>query len=138
MIYREMCLSDQDAVIALWKAAGVFREWNDPVRDIEKALEGEHSTILIGELDGIVVASIMCGEDGHRGWFYYVSTHPNHQGKGLGKAITAAAEDWLRARGIWKVNLLVRGDNAQAVSFYEGQGYMDTRSVCLQKVIEPV
>mgnify|MGYP001405867825 CR=1 FL=1 len=77
MICREMRLSDQDAVIALWKVAGVYREWNDPVRDIEKALEGSHSTILVGELDGAIVASIMCGEDGHRGWFYYVSTHPD-------------------------------------------------------------
>ncbi|MES0871208.1 GNAT family acetyltransferase [Pseudovibrio sp. SCP19] len=137
MICREMRLSDRDAVIALWKAAGVFREWNDPVRDIAKALEGEHSTILVGELDGMIATSIMCGEDGHRGWFYYVSTHPDHQGKGLGKAITQAAEDWLRARGIWKVNLLVRGDNSQAASFYEAQGYKDTQSICLQKVIEP-
>jgi len=137
MICREMRLSDQDAVIALWKAAGVFREWNDPVRDIAKAFEGEHSTILVGELDNMIVASIMCGEDGHRGWFYYVSTHPDHQGKGLGKAITAAAEDWLRERGIWKVNLLVRGDNSQAASFYEAQGYKNTQSICLQKVIEP-
>ncbi|WP_189438355.1 GNAT family acetyltransferase [Pseudovibrio japonicus] len=138
MICREMRLSDQDAVIALWKAAGVYREWNDPVRDIEKALEGAHSTILVGELDGAIVASIMCGEDGHRGWFYYVSTHPEHQGKGLGKAISKAAEDWLRARGIWKVQLLVRSDNTQATSFYEAQGYKDTRSVCFQKVIDPV
>ncbi|KZL22051.1 Acetyltransferase YpeA [Pseudovibrio axinellae] len=137
MICREMCLSEQDAVIALWKATGVFRKWNEPVRDIKKALEGEHSTILIGELEGAIVASIMCGEDGHRGWFYYVSTHPDHQGKGLGKSITQAAEEWLRARGIWKVQLLVRGDNAQATDFYKAQGYKDTQSICLQKVIEP-
>ncbi len=63
---------------------------------------------------------------------------PDYQGKGLGKAITNAAEDWLRARGIWKVQLLVRGDNAQAAGFYESQGYKDTQSVCLQKVIGPV
>ncbi|WP_348271865.1 hypothetical protein [Pseudovibrio sp. Tun.PSC04-5.I4] len=68
MIYRKMNLSDREAVIALWKATGVYRKWNDPVRDILKALDGEHSTILLGELNGAVVASIMCGEDGHRGW----------------------------------------------------------------------
>lgn len=137
MICREMNLSDREAVIALWKAAGVYREWNDPVRDILKALDGEHSTILLGELDGAVVASIMCGEDGHRGWFYYVCTAPEHQGKGLGKAITEAGEKWLRERGIWKINLLVRADNTQAAAFYESMGYDNTKSLCLQKVIEP-
>ncbi len=59
-----MCLSGQSAVIALWKAVGVFRKWNDPGRDIEKTLDGEHSTIQTGELNRYVVASIMCGEDG--------------------------------------------------------------------------
>ncbi len=64
MFCREMRLSDQDAVIALWKAAGVYREWNDPVRDIEKALEGAHSTVLVGELDGAIVPASCAARTG--------------------------------------------------------------------------
>ena len=47
-----------------------------------------------------------------------------------------AAERWLANRGVWKVQLLVRGDNAAVRQFYEHLGYRDTRSICLQKIIE--
>jgi len=48
----------------------------------------------------------------------------------------SAAERWLAARGVWKVQLLVREDNVAVRTFYERLGYRDTRSICLQKVIE--
>ena len=49
----------------------------------------------------------------------------------------AAAEDWLAARGVWKLNLLVREDNASVRRCYERLGYAETRSVCFQKAILP-
>jgi ribosomal protein S18 acetylase RimI-like enzyme len=98
--------------------------------DIAFARRGPHSTILVTEMKGRIVASAMVGEDGHRGWVYYVATDPEYQGTGLGKAIMAAAENWLRARGVWKVQLLVREGNDRVRQFYEHLGYRDTRSVC--------
>jgi ribosomal protein S18 acetylase RimI-like enzyme len=136
-VVRQMRDEDQEAVIALWHAAGVSRPWNDPARDIAFARRGTHSTILVAEIDGRVVATAMLGEDGHRGWVYYVAAHPSVQGVGLGRAIMAAAEGWLARRGVWKVQLLVREDNRGVVEFYERLGYRNTRTVCLQKIIEP-
>ena len=52
--------------------------------------------------------SRMVGHDGHRGWVYYVASDPEHRYKGYGRAIMDAAEDWLRARGIEKLQLMVR------------------------------
>jgi len=46
-----------------------------------------------------------------------------------------AAEAWLRARGVWKMQLLVRAENADAKGFYERLGYGDTKTICFQKVI---
>jgi ribosomal protein S18 acetylase RimI-like enzyme len=133
---RNMKDRDTDQVIALWHASGVSRPWNDPARDIAFARRGAHSTVLVAELGGKVVASAMVGEDGHRGWVHYVAADPAHQGTGLGRMMMDAAEQWLRARGVWKVQLLVRADNAAVRQFYEHLGYRDTRSVCFQKIIE--
>jgi ribosomal protein S18 acetylase RimI-like enzyme len=127
---------DAEQLIALWQASGVSRPWNDPVRDIAFARRDAHSTILVADDGGRIVASVMVGEDGHRGWVYYVAADPDRQGTGLGRTIMAAAEAWLAQRGVWKVQLLVREDNAAARHFYEHLGYHDTRSVCLQKIIE--
>jgi ribosomal protein S18 acetylase RimI-like enzyme len=66
---------------------------------------------------------VLVGHDGHRGAVYYVAVDPDHRNKGFGRAILTAAEDWLRARGILKLNLMVRADNTQVQAFYETQGY---------------
>lgn len=134
---RQLADADIAALTGLWHAAGITRPWNDPATDIAFARRGPHSTILVAVRGDAVVASAMVGEDGHRGWVYYVAVDPAHQRSGLGAAIMAAAEDWLRARGIWKLQLLVRGDNEAAHGFYQRLGYRDTGSVCFQKVIAP-
>ncbi len=92
---------------------------------------------MVTEMKGRIVASAMIGEDGHRGWVYYVAAAPECQGAGLGKSIMTAAENWLRERGVWKVQLLVREGNERVRRFYERLGYHDTRSICFQKIIEP-
>jgi ribosomal protein S18 acetylase RimI-like enzyme len=133
---RDVVDDDIAEVTALWHEAGVARPWNDPARDIAFARRDEHSTILVGVEGGRVVASAMVGEDGHRGWVYYVAISPERQRGGLGRIMMQAAEDWLIRRGVWKVQLLVRADNAKALGFYDELGYRDTKSVCLQKVLE--
>ena len=50
----------------------------------------------------------MVGHDGHRGWLYYVAAAPHLHGSGIGRQMVAAAEAWLRQRGVAKVQLLVR------------------------------
>jgi ribosomal protein S18 acetylase RimI-like enzyme len=65
----------------------------------------------------------MVGDDGHRGWVYYLSVQPSLQRSGQGQALMAAAEDWLRARGVRKIELMVRSTNDAAVGFYQAIGY---------------
>jgi ribosomal protein S18 acetylase RimI-like enzyme len=115
----------------------VARPWNDPARDIAFARRDAHSTILVAELAGRIVATAMVGEDGHRGWVHYVAADREYQGRGLGRMMMNAAETFLAKRGVWKVQLLVRGDNAVVKRFYEHLGYHDTGTTCFQKVIEP-
>ncbi|MEM9030849.1 MAG: GNAT family acetyltransferase [Pseudomonadota bacterium] len=123
MDIRECRDSDRDNIIALWDACGLLRPWNDPNTDIDLALGAETATILVGTRDGAVIASVMAGFDGHRGWVYYVSVHPDARGHGLGRDIMAAAEHWLAARGAVKMQLLVRDGNVPAERFYEALGY---------------
>jgi hypothetical protein len=115
--------ADVTAVVTLWERCGLTRPWNDPVADIALARRGPNSTILLGREDERIVASAMVGHDGHRGWVYYVATDPDRRGRGLGRAIMNAVEDWLRQAGIAKLQLLVRQDNAKASAFYETIGY---------------
>ena len=132
---RDIQNLDVEQVIAIWQAAGVARPWNDARKDIAYARRDTHSTILVAECGGRVVATVMVGEDGHRGWVYYLAVDPAYHRRGLGRTMMAAAEDWLRARGIWKVQLLVREENSAVKEFYDHLGYRDTRTTCLQKIL---
>lgn len=132
---RDIGDGDIADVIAIWHACGIARPWNDPARDIAFARRDAHSTVLVADMSGRVVATAMVGEDGHRGWVHYLAADPDHQGRRLGRTMIDAAERWLAARGVWKVQLLVREDNVAVKQFYEHLGYRDTRSTCLQKII---
>jgi ribosomal protein S18 acetylase RimI-like enzyme len=123
-------------VIALWRACGLTRPWNDPAADIALARRGPSSAILVGRDGGKIVATVMVGHDGHRGWVYYVAVDPASQGKGLGRTIMAAAEDWLREAGVPKLQLLVRRENVTAGAFYQSLGYEESTSVMLAKWLD--
>jgi ribosomal protein S18 acetylase RimI-like enzyme len=130
--------SDRAAVIDLWTRCGLTIPQNDPDQDIDLAAGRGNSDILIGALLGRVAATVMVGHDGHRGWLYYVAVDPAHQGQGLGRAMVAAAEDWIGARGVPKAQLMVRDTNDQAVGFYAALGYAVIPRIVMQKVLQPL
>jgi ribosomal protein S18 acetylase RimI-like enzyme len=131
-------IEDRDIaeVIALWQRCGSTRPWNDPARDIALARKDANATVLLGRHDGALVASVLVGHDGHRGWVYYVTVDPDHRFEGFGRAIMSAAEHWLRARGIEKLQLMVRGDNAEVHAFYQSLGYFEQERVVFAKWLD--
>ncbi|WP_116091391.1 GNAT family acetyltransferase [Sphingomonas crusticola] len=114
---------DVEQAIELWAEAGVSHPWNDAHADIAAALACPTGTILAARAAGRIVATVMAGYDGHRGWLYYVAVANSHRGTGLGRAIVTAAEDWLRGQGAHVIRLMVRRSNEQAVGFYEALGF---------------
>jgi len=131
-------IEDRDIpeVIALWQRCGSTRPWNDPAADIALARKETNSTVLLGRQDGALVASVLVGHDGHRGWVYYVTVDPDHRFKGYGRAIMDAAEAWLRAKGIEKMQLMVRGDNTKVHAFYRSLGYFEQERVVFAKWLD--
>jgi ribosomal protein S18 acetylase RimI-like enzyme len=131
-------LADADitGVIALWRRCGLVRPWNDPEADIALARQNANADILLGRAGDAIAASVLVGHDGHRGWVYYVSVDPEYQRKDFGRAIMTAAEDWLRARGIEKLQLMVRGDNTQVQAFYESLGFGEQKRIVYAKWLD--
>ncbi len=125
---------DQDAVIALWQACALVVPWNNPADDIALCRSKPTSAVLlVGVLNRQIVTSVMVGHDGHRGWFYYLATDPQHRGRGFAKAMVAAAEEWTAAQGIPKLHLLVRATNTAVQGFYEQLGYDPSTTIIMQK-----
>jgi len=124
---------EEEAVVALWQACGLTRPHNDPGRDIRRKLLVQGELFLVGVLDRQLVATVMAGYDGHRGWLNDLAVHPDHRRRGHGRAMVAEAEKRLRTLGCPKINLQVRDDNRQALEFYGRLGFLPDRVVCLGK-----
>lgn len=127
---------DAAAVVALWRACGLTRPWNDPDADFALAAGGTSSVVLVARDGDGIEGSIMVGFDGHRGWVYYLAVAPDHRRAGLGRALMAAAEDWLRACGAPKIQLMVREDNHEALGFYESLGLERQKVVTLGRFLK--
>lgn len=125
IITRAAQADDEASVTHLWQACGLVASYNDPGEDFRFALAGPASTVLLAadKETGHLVGSVMVGHDGHRGWLYYVAAHPQAQGRGVGRIVVEAGEEWLRQRGVVKVQLLVRETNTTVVGFYEHLGF---------------
>jgi len=116
-------------VVALWKACGLTRPWNDPAADIALARKEANATVLIGRGDSAIIATVLVGHDGHRGWVYYLAVDPDRRNRGYGRVMMNAAENWLRERGIEKLQLMVRPDNKVVKDFYQSLGYSEQERV---------
>lgn len=136
MLIRPYEAADRAALIALWHDCGlVIAGRNDPEADIDFCLRGTESALLVGAIDGAVVASVMVGHDGHRGWIYYVAVDRAHRRRGHGAAMVKAAEAWLAAHGAPKCQLLIRDTNAAVEAFYVRLGYETLPRIVMQKVL---
>lgn len=91
---------------------------------------------LVGVLGSAVVASVMAGYEGHRGWINYLAVSPNHQKQGFGRKMMEEAERLLRCEGCPKINLQIRTANVEVIAFYQAIGYLQDDVVSLGKRLE--
>ncbi len=136
MKIRPFAAADEQAVISLWRDCELVVPWNDPAKDIARKLAVDPGLFLVGEVAGTVIATVMAGYEGHRGWINYLAVHPDHRRGSYGRQMMAEAEQALAARGCPKVNLQIRASNTAVVAFYESLGYRVDEVVSMGKRLE--
>ncbi len=127
---------DEPSVVALWQRCDLVRLWNDPHRDICRKLKVNPEWFLVGLVDGQVMATVMAGYEGHRGWLNYLAVAPEFQRRGLAREIVAEAERLLRKAGCPKVNIQIRTSNQSVIEFYSRLGYSVDDVVSMGKRLE--
>ncbi len=129
--------SDEHAVVALWRKCGLVVPWNDPGKDIRRKLTVQRDMFLVGLVENNVVAAVMAGYEGHRGWINYLAVDPSCQKEGFGRLMMDAAEARLRKLGCPKINLQIRTSNTGVIAFYKTLGYAVDDVVSMGKRLDP-
>lgn len=127
---------DEPAVIGLWHACDLVVPWNDPATDIALKLRVQRHLFLVGCVEDRIIASVMAGYDGHRGWINYLAVHPDWRRCGFGRRLMERAEWLLRIEGCPKVSLQVRDWNDEVIAFYQRLGYARDRVVSYGKWLD--
>jgi ribosomal protein S18 acetylase RimI-like enzyme len=127
---------DEAAVVELWTRCGLVKPQNDPRKDIRRKSKVKPEMFLVGLLEEKIVASVMVGYEGHRGWINYLAVSPEHQKRGFGRHMMNEAERLLRAEGCPKISLQVRTSNSEVLAFYRAIGFAPDDVVSLGKRLE--
>jgi ribosomal protein S18 acetylase RimI-like enzyme len=115
---RPATVDDIDDVLAFWVHAAEPTS-TDSADALGTLLHRDPGALIVGEMDGKIVGSVIAGWDGWRGSIYRLAVGPEHRRRGLGRLLLRAAEDRLRGLGVRRSHAIVVESNAGAVAFWD-------------------
>jgi ribosomal protein S18 acetylase RimI-like enzyme len=129
-VLRKCRSEDVGAVLQLWRQAEATPGVTDTADDLRRAVEEGPAIVLVAEVQGRVVGSIIGTFDGWRGNIYRLAVHPDHRRQGVACALVAEVEKRLAQQGAKRITALVEKDHPWAMTFWEAVGYrVDERIV---------
>jgi ribosomal protein S18 acetylase RimI-like enzyme len=114
---------DIAAVLDLWTAAGSLPTVSDSPEGLARLLAADPQALLVAELAGVLVGSLIAAWDGWRGSFYRLAVSPEHRRKGFATVLLREGERRLRERGAVRLTAIVADDEAGAMAFWRVVGY---------------
>jgi ribosomal protein S18 acetylase RimI-like enzyme len=120
---RDCRLEDVEAVLLLWRQADATPGVTDTAEDLKRAISGSPAQVLVAEVEGRLVGSVIGTFDGWRGNIYRLAVHPDYRRKGIARALVAEVERRLMRDGAKRITALVEKDHTWAVRFWEALGY---------------
>jgi ribosomal protein S18 acetylase RimI-like enzyme len=121
---RSMTMHDYDAVIALMKQTpGVSLRDADTREATSRYLERNPGLSFVAQVDDRLVASVMSGHDGRRGYLQHLLVLPHYRRQGIARALVENCLCELERLGIVKCHIDVFQTNTLASAYWESQGW---------------
>lgn len=123
MKIEKFSLKFYDEVIQLWRNAGISVGSSDSKAEIETMLFRNPDLFLIGRIKDQIIAVVMGGFDGRRGYVHHLTVDPAFQKKGYGRKIMNKLSEIFLQKGIHKVHLFIERQNEEVIGFYKSLGW---------------
>jgi ribosomal protein S18 acetylase RimI-like enzyme len=131
------CRPDEGpALLDLWHHADASPSPTDTPEQVDQVIRDSAASVLVAVDDDLLVGSIIGGWDGWRGNLYRLAVLPSYRRRGVARALVAAAEERLGARGALRVSALVEHDHPWAVGFWDSIYEPDPRMIRYVKKVD--
>jgi ribosomal protein S18 acetylase RimI-like enzyme len=114
---------DLTPVLALWGASEAEPTHTDDIDSLQRLIRRDPGALLVAEVDGELVGTVIAAWDGWRGSVYRLVVSPAHRRRGLARKLLAAAEERLASVGAVRLQAVVVETDARAVGFWWTSGW---------------
>lgn len=115
--------ADVPAVLAFWADAAEGTDRHDSADKVVALVERDPEALLIAELDGVIVGTVIAGWDGWRAHLYRLAVHPGRRRKGIATTLLQAAEERFAGFDAFRADAMVLDDNVLAHHAWSAAGY---------------
>ncbi|WP_169986536.1 MULTISPECIES: GNAT family N-acetyltransferase [unclassified Microbispora] len=120
---RNGALEDVEAVLRFWREAAENTDRHDDAAKVVALIERDPEALLIAEIGGRMVGTLIAGWDGWRAHLYRLAVDPAHRRMGIGSRLIRAAEERFREFGAFRADAMVLHDNDLAHHAWTAAGY---------------
>jgi putative acetyltransferase len=127
-----MRIADYASVLSLWKETeGVGLNESDSRAGIGRYLRRNPGMSVVAIHRGAIVAALLCGHDGRRGYLHHLAVKRKWRGRGIARAMVSRCMAMLRDAHIDKCNLFLLADNEVGHAFWNAIGWRVRKDLLL-------
>lgn len=121
---RKMTIDDYDEVYSVWeKTSKKALCTADNRNTISRYLERNKNLSVVAVSDGKIVGTVLCGQDGRRGYLNHVAVLPEYRLHGIAQAMVNECIAGLKSEGIGECDILVYTENNVGISAWNAMGW---------------
>jgi ribosomal protein S18 acetylase RimI-like enzyme len=121
---RDMTPADYDQAVRLWHSSEGVRS-AETREELNCYLDRNPGLSVVAEENGQLVAAVMGGHDGRRGYFYHLAVAGSHRRQGIARAMLQRSLARMKSEGIRRASVFVVTTNQQGQQFWQRLGWRE-------------
>jgi ribosomal protein S18 acetylase RimI-like enzyme len=121
----EFSVADIPEALELWRRSEGMALTGDTPEALAAYLARNPGLSFVARDGGVLVAAVLCGHDGRRGYLHHLAVAPAQRRRGIATALARRCLEGLEALGVPKCHLFVQRGNQAALAFWRRAGWAE-------------